>query len=100
MIIKNSIATRIAGKVSRFIDASMNRIIPSINYTTARKWDIDAVMNTTADADAIFTHQHEVITFYYTFYTGHNQSVLIYKWFVSNMACSCQCRLHLNVSCV
>ena len=30
VIIKNNIAIRIAGKVSRYIDASMNRAIPSV----------------------------------------------------------------------
>ena len=30
VIVKNNIAIRIAGKVSRYIDASMNRATPSI----------------------------------------------------------------------
>ena len=30
MIVKNNIAIRIAGKVSRYIDASMNRATPTI----------------------------------------------------------------------
>ena len=30
VIIKNNIAIRIAGKVSRYIDASMNRATPSV----------------------------------------------------------------------
>ena len=32
-IIKNNIAIRIAGKVSRYIDASMNRATPNVNCT-------------------------------------------------------------------
>ena len=30
MLVKNNIAMRIAGKVSRYIDASMNRATPSV----------------------------------------------------------------------
>ena len=32
VIVKNNIAIRIAGKVSRYIDASMNRATPTTNY--------------------------------------------------------------------
>ena len=32
VIVKNNIAIRIAGKVSRYIDASMNRATPSVGH--------------------------------------------------------------------
>ena len=32
VIVKNNIAIRIAGKVSRYIDASMNRATPTVKY--------------------------------------------------------------------
>ena len=48
VIVKNNIAIRIAGKVSRYIDASMNRATPSIQNTHTRLW---CVLGGHADLD-------------------------------------------------
>ena len=60
-IVKNNIAIRIAGKVSRYIDASMNRATPSISHHAALPFGgLVSVLLGTPAAGCVIGHEFQL----------------------------------------